>query len=156
VARRKKGSNRRRKAVLLLQRIHAHVKAQRADFHHKLSRRIVGNYGAIFIEDLNTKGLAGGMLAKSVNDVGWADFFFKLSYKAENAGRVFGKVKAAGTSQECTCGATVSKTLADRWHLCLNCGLSLPRDHVSALVIKLRGQADHSNVNVGVLMPCVV
>jgi len=35
VLRRKKGSNRRRKAVKLLARAHQQVKRQRADFHHK-------------------------------------------------------------------------------------------------------------------------
>src|SRR5262245_32277342 len=39
VARRKKGSKGRRKAVLLLQRAHTHVGNQRRDFHHKESRK---------------------------------------------------------------------------------------------------------------------
>src|SRR4051794_36048308 len=64
VARRKKGSKRRRKAVLLLQRAHVHVGNQRRDFQHKLSRQLVNEYGTIAVEDLNVKGLAGGMLAK--------------------------------------------------------------------------------------------
>ncbi len=156
VARRKKGSNRRRKAVLLLQRVHAHVKAQRADFHHKESRNLVDGNGLIAVENLNTKGLAAGVLSKSVNDAGWAQFLNMIAYKAEWAGRVFVRVNPAGTSQTCICGAEVRKTLAQRWHLCLNCGLSASRDHVSAQVILSRGQADLSNANVGVLMPCVV
>lgn len=135
VARRKKGSNRRRKAVLLLQRIHAHVHAQRADFHHKESRKIVNENGLIAVEDLNVKGLASGMLAKSVNDAGWSQFLNMIAYKAESAGRVFVRVIPAGTSQTCICGAEVRKTLSQRWHLCLNCGLSAARDHVSALII---------------------
>jgi len=55
LARRKKGSNRRRKAVQLLQRAHAHVRNQRADFHHKVSRRLVNEYGMIAVEDLMSK-----------------------------------------------------------------------------------------------------
>src|SRR5262245_49707700 len=35
VSRRKKGSNRRRKAVTLLAKVHQHVQRQRQDFHHK-------------------------------------------------------------------------------------------------------------------------
>jgi dihydrofolate reductase len=34
----------------------------------------------------NVKGLASGMLAKSVHDVAWASFFSKLAYKAETLG----------------------------------------------------------------------
>lgn len=151
VARRKKGSNRRRKAITLLQRVHAHVQAQRRDFHHKESRKLVDGYGLIAAEALNVKGLARGMLAKSVNDAGWGQFLNMIAYKAEDAGRVFVQVNPAGTSQTCICGTAVRKTLAQRWHLCLSCGLSANRDHVSAQIILLRGQAGPSNVNVGAL-----
>ncbi|MCW5969025.1 MAG: transposase [Blastocatellales bacterium] len=97
---------------------------------HLCSRFLVNNYGAIFVENLNIKGLASGMLAKSVNDAAWGGFLNKTSYKALNAGRVYGEVYAPGTSQECLCGAEVPKTLSDRWHHCKSCGLSEPRDHV--------------------------
>lgn len=152
VARRKKGSNRRRKEVLLLQRFHNHIRDQRRDFHHKESRKIVNQNGLIAVEDLNIKGLASGMLAKSVNDAGWSNFLFMLAYKAESAGRVFVKVDPRGTSQTCICGAEVRKALKDRWHLCLNCGLSADRDHVSAQVILSRASGSPSGANVGALM----
>lgn len=135
VARRKRGSHRRRKAVVLLQKAHAHVRNQRANFHHQLSRTLVNQYGVIAVEDLNVKGLAGGMLAKSVADAGWSAFINKLAYKAEEAGRVLVKVDPRGTSQTCLCGARVPKTLSQRWHECESCGLSAPRDHVSAQLI---------------------
>lgn len=138
VARRRKGSNRRRKAVLLLQQFHNHVRDQRRDFHHKESRKIVHNNGLIAVEDLNVKGLASGMLAKSVNDAGWASFLFMLAYKAESAGRVFVKVDPRGTSQTCLCGASVPKTLTDREHACKECGLVADRDEVSAELILRR------------------
>lgn len=155
VARRKKGSNRRRKAIALLQRIHAHVRNQRADFHHKESRKLVNSFGLIAVEDLNVKGLARTRLAKSIYDAGWSSFIDKLIYKAEDAGRALVKVDPRGTSQTCTCGAEVRKTLSQRWHLCLNCGLSLPRDHVSAQIILSRAQAGPSGVNVEVVNSCV-
>ena len=136
VARRtNKRSNRRRKAVTILARQHTHVQNQRHDFHHKVSRTLVNNYGVIAVEDLNIKGMASGMLAKSVNDVGWGSFLNKLAYKAESAGRVFIKVDPRNTSQTCICGQRVPKTLSQRWHSCPSCGLSQGRDHVSAQVI---------------------
>jgi putative transposase len=135
-SRRRKGSNRQRKAVLAAQRAHAHVQAQRRDFLHKTSRSLVSNFGLIAVENLNVKGMARNHnLAKSIHDAGWSTFIDMLTYKAEDAGRVLVKVDPRGTSQTCTCGAEVRKTLADRWHLCLSCGLSAARDHVSAQVI---------------------
>ena len=135
VARRQRGGNRRHKAVQKLQRVHVHVRNQRSDFHHQVSRQVVNTYDLIAVEDLNIKGLAGGMLAKSVHDAGWGGFLSKLSYKAENAGRTLVRVNPNGTSQRCPCGAAVPKTLGQRWHRCPGCGLSVSRDHASALEI---------------------
>jgi putative transposase len=155
VARRKPGSNRRRKAVVLLQRAHVRVRNQRADFAHKESRKIINRFGAIAVEDLNVKGLAGGMLAKSVHDAGWSMFLFFLLYKAASAGRAMKQVDPRGTSQTCVCGAPVAKTLADRWHYCEACGLSAGRDHVSAQVILSRAGHRPSGANVEVVVSCV-
>ena len=132
IARRKRDSRRRRKAIRLLQRTHVHIGCQRSNFHHQVSRALVNAYGFIAVEDLNVKGLTKGMLAKSVSDAGWSSFIAKLAYKAENAGRMLIKVDPRGTSQTCICGASVPKTLGQRWHKCLDCGLSLGRDHVAA------------------------
>jgi putative transposase len=135
VARRKRGSNNRKKAVRDLQRAHAHVRNQREDFAHKVSRTLVVLFGLIVTEQLSIRGLAAGMLAKSVNDAGWSSFIAKLAYKAEEAGRALLKVDPRGTSQRCICGAPNPKTLSQRWHHCESCGLSVPRDHASALEI---------------------
>lgn len=157
VARRpNKRSNRRRKAVRLLQRAHAHVVNQRKDFQHKFSRSLVNEYGTIAVEDLNVRGLASGMLAKSVHDAGWSSFIAMLSYKAESAGRVLVKVDPRGTSQTCICGARVAKALSERWHLCSACGLSAGRDHVSAQLILQRARIEPSSVNVEAVSSCVV
>lgn len=153
VARRKRGSNRRRKAVMLLARFHNHIRDQRRDFHHKESRKIVNQNGLIAVEDLNVKGLASGMLAKSVNDAGWSNFLDMLAYKAESAGRLLVKVDPRGTSQTCLCGAEVRKTLAIREHRCSSCGLVADRDHISAQIILARSAP--SGVNVDAFMSCV-
>jgi putative transposase len=155
VARRKKGSNRRLKAVRILQRAHAHVANQRADFHHKESRKIVNRFGLIAVEDLNIKGMAAGMLSKSVTDAGWSQFLKFITYKAENAGREMVRIDPRGTSQTCTCGAIVPKTLSQRWHLCAACGLSSGRDHVSAQVILARAGNRPSVINVECYNSCV-
>jgi putative transposase len=141
VARRKRGSKGRRKAVGILQRAHAHVRNTRRNFHHQTARWLVERYSVVFVEDLNIKGMVRGMLAKSVNDAAWGGFLQILCDKAEEAGRVVLGVNPSGTSQTCTCGAPVPKTLSQRWHECLACGLSLARDHASALLIQGLGRS---------------
>jgi putative transposase len=156
VARRKKGSHRRRKAVQLLQKIHQRIKNQRHEFQHKFTFWLVRNFGVIAVEDLHVKGLACGMLAKSVHDVSWASFFSKLAYKAESAGRTLKLVNPSGTSQTCTCGGKARKELSDREHVCTACGLIAPRDVVSAQVILQRARMCPSNRNVAERVACVV
>lgn len=135
VARRQCGSLNRRKAVVLLQKAHAHIQNQRADFHHKMARALANTDGVIAVEDLSIKGLASGMLAKTVNNAGWSAFISKLAYKAAEAGRKVMHVDPRGTSQTCLYGAPVPKTLGHRWHQCAACGLSTARDHVAAQLI---------------------
>jgi len=140
VARRvSKKSKRRRKAILLWQKAHQHVANQRKDFQHKLSTQLVQNFGMIAVEDLHSKGLSSGILAKAVHDVGWSSFLNMLACKAENAGRQVIKVDPKYTSQECPhCHVLEKKSLSERVHRC-DCGLTIGRDHAAALVILGRG-----------------
>lgn len=155
VARRKKGSHRRAKAVVLLQKVHKRIANRRLDWTHKVTTMLVRKYGTIVIENLNVKGLARGILSKQVHDAGWGQFISLLKYKAESAGRRIVEVNAAYTSQECpACGTQKKKSLSEREHRCGNCGYTTHRDTAAAQVILARmGPLD---ANVGVSIPCVV
>jgi putative transposase len=129
LARRGKGSRRRQKARLLLARRHERVCNLRRDHAHKLTRRLVSDFGFIAVEDLHVRGLARSQLAKDVNDQGWAEFLQILRYKAEEAGSQVVSVPPGRTSQVCSgCGVVVPKPLAERTHRCPDCGLVLDRD----------------------------
>jgi putative transposase len=140
VSLRKKRSNRRRKAARLLQKKHQKIQRQRSDFHHKTALKIVCEFDAIAVEDLNVRGMVKNhCLAKSISDAGWSQFILILTSKAESAGRVVIKVNPAYTSQDCSqCGHRVRKTLAMREHRCDKCGFVAHRDHNSALAVKGR------------------
>src|SRR5262249_23261387 len=116
-----------------------HIRNQRTDFHHKTARALINTYGVIVVEDLNVKGLAGGMLAKSVHDAGWSAFINTLTYKAAEAGGQATAVDPSGKSQTCSSCAEVRKTLSQGWHHCPACGLSAARDHVAAQLILRQG-----------------
>lgn len=142
VSRRKKGGSNRRKAVKLLAKRHLKVQNQRKDFAHKLSHRIVNDYGFIAVEDLQIKNMVKNHhLAKSISDAAWGMFLEITAYKAENAGRQFTKVIPNGTSQKCAaCGATVQKSLSTRIHSC-PCGFRVHRDFNSSLNILALGRS---------------
>ncbi len=142
VSKRKKGSNRRRKAVCWLAKAHQAVRRQRQDFHHKTALSLVRQYDVIYHEDLQVRNMVKNPhLAKSIGDAGWSGFLTILSFKAANAGRTVVAVDPAYTSQACSgCGVIVSKGLSVRWHSCPDCGTSLHRDHNAAKNIEWRGQ----------------
>lgn len=139
VSRRKRGSTRRRKAVLLLRAKHDQIRRKRLQFHHDVARNLVKRYDTIKVEDLNIKGLARGYLAKQVLDAAWGGFVNILAGKAECAGRELIRVNPRGTSQECSgCGTTVPKGLGVRTHSCPQCGLVVDRDLNAAINIRNR------------------
>jgi putative transposase len=143
VSRRKKGSNRRRKAVKLLAKVHLKVKRQRQDFHHKVALRLVQTNDTIYHEDLQTANMVKNHhLAKSIADAGWSQFLNILAAKAAYAGRRVVAVPPAYTSQTCSgCGVIVAKGLSVRGHACPDCGTSLHRDHNAAKNIERAGLA---------------
>ena len=143
VSRRKRGSNRRRKAIVLLAKAHQTVRRQRQDFHHKVALKLVRENDTIYHEDLQVRNmLRNHHLAKSISDAGWEAFLSILSYKAACAGRQVIAVNPAFTSQICSgCGVLVAKGLSVRWHSCPECGTSLHRDHNAAKNIERLGQS---------------
>ncbi|MFQ5796947.1 MAG: RNA-guided endonuclease InsQ/TnpB family protein, partial [Candidatus Bipolaricaulia bacterium] len=149
VSKRKKGSKRRAKAVRQLQRVHAKIGNQRRDFHHKLANKLVEKNDVIAFEQLNIKGMVRNKyLAKSISDAGWGQFLRLLCTKAAEAGRAAIAVKPNLSSQLCSrCGKRVDKGLSQRWHACPHCGLSLHRDHNSALIILQWGTTGRGDAN---------
>jgi putative transposase len=144
LCRRAKGSNRRKKARLLVAEAHEKVTNQRNDFLHKTANYYVANYGVICIEDLNIKGMVRNHnLAKPINDVSWGKFFELLSCKAEEAGRKVIKVpRFEPSSKMCSvCGAiNQDLTLNDRQWICRSCGTLHDRDYNAAKNICRVGQ----------------
>ncbi|MEW5996734.1 MAG: transposase [Candidatus Micrarchaeota archaeon] len=127
-----------RKAKLKAAVAYEKLPNRRRDFLHKTSRKLVEKYSFIALENLDTKGMARGFLAKSILDCGWAEFSGMLRYKAEEAGCEVVLVEPAHTTQMCSnCGSVQKKSLAERWHSCA-CGASMHRDLNAAINILRR------------------
>lgn len=136
----KRGGCQYRKLGKQISHLYQKIANQRRDFHHKLSRQLVNEYGVIFVEKLNIIGLAQSHVSKSMGDAGWGQFLEFTRYKADNAGGCRPEVDCRGTSQLCPmCGCAVEKSWSIRVHKCLNCSYIVPRDVASSQVIELRG-----------------
>ena len=162
LARKKRGSHRRKKAVRKVAKAHRKVRNQRADFLQKESRQLVNRYQVIVFEELAPANMSrrakpkqdaetgaylpnGGSaksgLNKSIQDAGWGQFVQYCTYKAEEAGRTVLQVNPRYTSQVCSgCGTIKKKELSERWHSC-ECGTELDRDHNAAFNILRLGRS---------------
>lgn len=140
LSRTKKGSNGRAKARQVVAVIHERVANQRKDFHHQVSRYIVNNFGLIGLEDLNIKGMVKNRhLAKSISDVGWAQFVQFVTYKAGWAGaEIVRHDRFFASSKTCSdCGAiNQSLVLSERMWVCASCGTVHDRDTNAAINLK--------------------
>ncbi len=115
-----KGSRRRHKTRLKLQKCCRHLKNARDNWQHQASRKIADNAGLVVLEDLNTQGMtksakgtvdnpgkhvkAKSGLNREILKTGWCGLEQKLQYKAEVI-----RINPACMSQACSACGHVSK-----------------------------------------------
>ncbi len=128
-------------------RVHQRIADHRKDWHFKLAHHLCNGAGMIFVEDLDFRIMAKGMLGKYTLDAGLGQFTNQiLPWVCFKRDVYYGKVDARGTSQECPdCGAEVRKDLSTRVHHCHHCGSIKPRDVAAGQVICTRGQRGIEN-----------
>ena len=141
VSKRKKGSKNRKKAINKMARQHLKVSRQRKDFAVKTAGALVASHDLIAYENLQVKNLVKNhKLAKSISDASWSMFIDWVEYFAKLHKIVTVAVPPQYTSQDCSgCGERVKKTLSQRTHQCLRCGLKMHRDHNAAQNILVKG-----------------
>ncbi len=125
-----------------ISRVHQRIANTRKDWQFKLAHHLCDSAGMIFVEDLDVRIMAKGMLGKHTLDAGLGQFTNQiLPWVGFKRDVYYGKVDARATSQECPdCGAEVRKDLSTRIHHCHNCGSIKPRDVASGQVIAAPGQ----------------
>lgn len=132
LAKKRKGSNNRIKAVRKLSREHLKVSNIRADFIHKMTTEIVSKSQAIVLEDLAVGNmLKNRKLARALADESFAEIRRQFSYKCQ-----LYKVPLLVTdryfpsSKLChRCGwKNMDLKLSDRTFKCPECGLQMDRD----------------------------
>lgn len=134
------GSHHYDKQLYKVRVLQEHIANQRKNFCHTASTAIAKQYDAVFVEDINLRGLAGSLkLGKSTNDNGFGMFRTMLEYKLTSQGKTFAKTdKWYPSSKTCNvCGFIKNDlTLADRVWTCSACGTTHNRDHNAAINIR--------------------
>lgn len=145
LAKKTKGSNRRKKARLKVAKLHAKIADSRRDFLHKLSTRLINENQVIAIESLSVSNMQKNRhLSKSIGDAGWSEFLRQLEYKANWYGReLVGIDKWYPSSKRCSdCGYTMPKMpLNVRQWTCPECGSIHDRDVNAARNVLAAGLA---------------
>ncbi|MFF7440777.1 RNA-guided endonuclease TnpB family protein [Streptomyces sp. NPDC008122] len=148
LSRARKGSNNRHKAKLAVAKIHARIADQRRDFIEQESTRITRESQAVYLEDLNVKGMGSrrGKRAKSVHDQSLSRFARTLEAKCARYGRGFAKVSRwFPSTQMCSSCASIEgpKGRAGlhvrRWTC--SCGATHDRDENAELNIRRVGRS---------------
>ncbi len=140
LSRKKKRSKNYEKQRIKVARLHHTVDNTRKDFHFKQAHTLCDAGDMVFMEDLDYRILAKGMLGKQMLDAGFGQFRTITKYVCWKRGKFFGEVSARRTSVECPeCGTEVRKDLSVRVHACSNCGYTTDRDVASSQVIRNRG-----------------
>lgn len=144
-ARKKKGSNNRKKALRRVALQHEKIVNQRRDFLHKLSTEIVCENQAttICVETLAVKNMVKNRsLAQAISDAGWAEFVRQLEYKCDWYGKNLIKIgRFEASTKTCNDCGYVNKELklSDRSWTCNECSSTHDRDINAAKNIKFMG-----------------
>ena len=138
-----KGSQNYKKQKKRVALCHEKIRNQRKDFQHKLSASLAESFDAVCVEDLNLKGMAGGLhLGKGVHDNGYGLFLSMLEYKLEERGKYLIKVDRYFASSK-ICSVCRKKkeelSLSDRIYYC-ECGNRMDRDVNAAVNIMNEGK----------------
>lgn len=136
LSRKKKGSNRRKKQVIRVAKIHLKIRRQRRDFQFKVAVQLVRRFDIIKFEQLSIRNMVkNSKLAFSIIDAAWNQFQQIVSFKAAEAGKIVDFVDARNTSNTCNVSGMIKKKkLSERWHI-LPSGERIHRDHNAALNI---------------------
>lgn len=146
-SRRKRGSNRHRKAIQRAAKLKAKQARARKHWAHEATTDIARRYGVVVVENLRTKDMTKRAHLKGVTqkrglnrailNVGWHQIETMLAYKAHR----LVKVDPAFSSQTCaSCGAVDSRSRKNQaTFVCTTCGHRDNADRNAAVVILHRG-----------------
>ena len=148
LARKQKGSNRYEKQRLKVALIYEKIVNCRLDNLHKISHKLVMENDAVYVEDLNVKGMVKNhKLAKAISDCSWSKLKRQLQYKGDWDDTYIHEIyRFYPSSKTCSnCGYIMDKMpLEIREWSCPNCGTHHDRDINAAINIMKEGKRELS------------
>lgn len=145
-ARTKKGSKNREKARIRVAKCYERITNQRNAYYHQISYYLVNNFDAIYMENLNVKGmLKHPTLARKIHESAWTTLVAMINYKAGVYGKTFHKIdRFVASSKTCSsCGHKLTNLdLGTREWTCPECETHHDRDLNAAQNILNQGQLD--------------
>ena len=141
LSRKQKGSNNYEKQRREVAKVKRHIKRKVLDYQHKITTWLVREYEAVFVENLDVRGmLEQSHNARNKQDAAWRQFITLLEYKADLYGCHVVQVEARGTTKECaSCGVETAKPIWVREHSCPSCGFECDRDANAVVRLRLTG-----------------
>lgn len=141
LSRKETESNNYEKQRKQVAKVKRHIRRKVLDYQHKITTWLVKEYDAVFVEDLNVKGmLEQSHNARNKQDAAWRQFITLLEYKADLYGCHIKQVEARGTTKECArCSVETAKPIWVREHSCPSCGFKTDRDANAAMNVLQRG-----------------
>lgn len=146
LARKTKGSKNREKQRLKVARAYAKVTRIRNEYYHLISKYLVDNFDAIYLEDLNVSGmLKNRSLSRKIHESAWSTLKNMIKYKSVYAGKTVHEISRWFPSSK-TCSNCDHKlqtlSLSVREWTCPSCGIQHDRDLNAAINILNQGQID--------------
>jgi transposase len=132
-------SKRLKAQIRVVAKLHTKVERVRDHHHKRIARQIERTHRRVAVEEHSVQFmLANRRTARAASDRAIASFKGHLRSalgEARYEPVPSSRPGIGGNSQTCLCGASVPKTLAERVHHCRACGLTAPRDQVSANIV---------------------
>lgn len=146
LSRKTKGSANYKKQRIKVAKCYEKVTNIRNWYYHNISTYLVKNFDAIYMENLNVKGmLQNRKLSRKIHETAWSTFVSMINYKSSNVGRTFHQIgRFVPSSKTChCCGHKLEKLdLGTREWTCHSCDTTHDRDLNAAINIKQFGQLD--------------
>ncbi|WP_231480545.1 transposase [Thiomonas sp. FB-Cd] len=168
-ARKRRGSIRHKRLGSAIARLHDRIGNLRRDFVHKETTKMVRQCAVLATEQLAPKNMSRSALGtvetpgrrvrqkaglnREILSAAFGMAHPMLAYKAEEAGTRLhlSNTRQIKPSQRCSaCWKFAPKTLAQRVHVCPQCGHTAPRDQNSAMVVLIDAHNTQDTPGTGV------